>query len=274
MNPRTFYIDEFMSQIEAAYSASSPEGEAPKPPASSVEEEEEEEEEETSPEPEAEEEEETEELDEAGELDVQKAVVESLAADKVKLEKEIADSAAEIDSLKAAVSERDEKIARLEKEAEEARSKPSVDAQALADVRKEAEEKIRELENRIAELQEKEFDAQERNPNALALLDREPELPDRFPGETRDQVIEVLREGLKAAEAGGRLRRMQILESVLVANEPNGNLAKKREEIERLFADNGNILSGEVIEELKNRGISCKAGEDYLMPSEIIDRNF
>ena len=80
-----------------------------------------------------------------------------------------------------------------------------------------------------------EFDQQERNPNALALLDREMELPDRFPGETRDHVLEVIKEARDAAEKDGRRRRAQLLEGVLVANEPNGGLSKKRMALEKFF---------------------------------------
>ena len=64
----------------------------------------------------------------------------------------------------------------------------------------------------------------------VSLLDRELEIQDRFLGETRDHVIEVIREARDAAERDGRIRRAQLLESVLVANQPVGNLAKKRAE--------------------------------------------
>ena len=121
---------------------------------------------------------------------------------------------------------------------------------------------------------EKEFDLQERNPNALALLDREIEVPDRFPGETRDHVLEVIAAARAVAEAEGRVRKAQLLEAVLMANEPNGLLAKRREELEKLFSENNNLVNGPVLEELKNRGISHKNGEDYLLPSEIMKRNY
>jgi len=108
----------------------------------------------------------------------------------------------------------------------------------------------------------------------IALIDRDPELPDRFEGETRDHVLEALKEARDAAEKDGRLRHAQILEAVLCANEPNGTLAKKREELKKLFNDNANLVSGPVIEELQKRGISHKNGEDYLLPAEIIKRNY
>ena len=131
-----------------------------------------------------------------------------------------------------------------------------------------------EAKKKVAELEDREFEAQERNPNALALLDRDVDLPDRFPGETRDQVIEVIKEARDKAEAEGRVRRAQILESVLVANEPSGNLAQKRENLEKFFNANGNIVNGTVIEELTRCGIAYRNGEEYLLPKEIILRTY
>ena len=108
----------------------------------------------------------------------------------------------------------------------------------------------------------------------IALLERDTELPDRFEGETRDHVLEALKEARDAAEKDGRLRHAQILESVLCANEPNGTLAKKREELKKLFEANANLVSGPVIDELQKLGISHKNGEDYLLPAEILKRTY
>lgn len=108
----------------------------------------------------------------------------------------------------------------------------------------------------------------------ITLLERDPELPDRFEGETRDHVLEALKESRDRAEKDGCCRHAQILESVLCANEPNGTLAKKRAELKKIFADNANIVSGPVIEELQKLGISHKNGEEYLLPAEIIKRTY
>ena len=110
--------------------------------------------------------------------------------------------------------------------------------------------------------------------NKVSLLDRDIDVPDRFVGETRDHVIEVVREARDKAEAEGRLRRAQVLEGVLAANEPEGTLAKKRAALEKLFAENGSIVSGLVIEQLEKMGISHKNGDEYLLPAEIINRNY
>ena len=183
--------------------------------------------------------EETSEEDAADSIDVQKAVVESLAADK-----------AEQDELKkeaAVLAERAEVVKRQMSE------------------QKTALEKVGDV---LA------INADNGLSNKVSLLDRDIDVPDRFVGETRDHVIEVVREARDKAEADGRLRRAQLLEGVLAANEPEGTLAKKRAALEKLFAENGSIVSGPVIEQLENMGISHKNGEEYLLPAEIINRNY
>ena len=189
------------------------------------------------------------------ELDVQKAVVESLAADKVeqderieKLKTENSSLQSQISNLKSQISDFKSQISNLKSQIEEMR----VSLEKVGDV--------------LA------ANAESTLSNKVTVLERDPEVDDRFPGETRDQVLEVLAAAREAAEKDGRIRRAQLLEGVLMANEPVGNLAKKRRELEKLFADNANILSGTVIAELEKRGISHKKGEDYLLPSEIIKR--
>jgi len=180
---------------------------------------------------------------ESVELDVQKAVVESLAADKAMQDEQIeslrnenAKLKMEIESLKEALETKDKAL-----------------EAANACIAKNSESPLS---------------------NKVTLLDRNIELPDAFEGETYDHVLEVIREARDAAEADGRQRRAQILESVLVANEPNGNLSKRRTSLEKLFSDNQNILSGPVINELDNLGIQYKNGETYLLPAEILKKAF
>jgi septal ring factor EnvC (AmiA/AmiB activator) len=170
------------------------------------------------------------------ELDVQRTVVEALAAEKAEQEEQL-------DSLR-------DKISKLENTISELRS-------ALANV---GEVLSKNSEKPVS--------------NQVSLLDRNVELDDRFPGETRDHVLEVLRAARDADEKEGRLRRAQLLEAVLVANEPLGELAKRRAEIEKLFADNGNIVNGSVIAGLEKMGIAHKDGDTYLLASEIIKRNY
>ena len=179
----------------------------------------------------------------AEELDVQKAVVESLAADK---------------------AEQDERIIALQRENDVLKSQVS----ALKSSNEEMKAALAKVGDVLAKNAETEAS------NKVALIDRDPELGDRFPGETRDHVLEVIREARDAAEKDGRFRRAQILESVLVANEPVGKLAEKRAALEKFFNDNANIMSGPVIAQLEKCGISHKNGEEYLLPGEILKRTY
>lgn len=211
------------------------------------------------PTPEEEAEEQTEETDISESIDVQKAVVESLAADK---------------------AEQDEKINELRAENEALKEALKREGEALRNENAELKDKLQKLEKKCAEQEQSlasmgdvlSKNADTAMSNKVALLDRDTDIPDRFPGETREHVLEVVAEARKKAEEEGRLRRAQVLEGVLMANESEGLLAEKRAELEKLFAENANILSGPVIEELQNKGIPHKNGEEYLLPAEIIKR--
>ena len=177
------------------------------------------------------------------ELDVQKAVVESLAADKAEQSVKIAELRKQNDELTSKVNDLTEKIEQMRME--------------LA--------KVGDLLARNSELPKS---------SQVTLLERNTELEDSFDGETLDHVLEVIREARDASEAAGRTRRAQILESVLVANEPSGNLEKKRQELIKLFNDNQNVINGQVINELDKQKISYKLGENYLLVGEIIKRTY
>lgn len=177
------------------------------------------------------------------ELDVQKAVVESLAADK---------------------AEQSERISVLQRENYMLKSEVSV-----------LKEKIAEMRESLAKVGDVlSTNAEGTMSSKISLLDRNMELQDRFEGETRDHVLEVLRESREVAEKEGRLRRAQLLEAVILVNEPAGNLAKKRGELEKFLNENGNVLTGPVIDMLQKSGISYKNGEEYLLIPEIIKRTY
>ncbi len=190
-------------------------------------------------------------------IDVQKAVVEALAADKAEQAETIAALRAENAELRRNIVELKKSILELTDRAEVARRQIVEQRSALEKV---GDVLATNADNGLS--------------NKVALLDRDIDVPDRFTGETRDHVLEVVREARDKAEAEGRLRRAQVLEGVLAANEPEGTLAKKRANLEKLFAYNGNIVSGPVIAELEKMGLSHKNGEDYLLPAEIIKRNY
>lgn len=205
----------------------------------------------------------SEEFDGSENIDVQKAVVESLAADKAALD-------CELEKLKTALEEKDTQLASRNSEIDSLKAELSKKDFEISFLKVELAKRDSELAKNL----KKQLDVQARNPNALALLDREVELPDRFPGETRDHVLEVIKEARDKSESEGRRRRAQILESVLVANEPNGTLAERRSSLEKVFSENNNIISGTVIEKLNDLSIAHKEGDEYLLASEIILRNF
>ncbi len=207
---------------------------------------------------------------EAPELEVQQAVVQELAADKAALAADFESLKAHNAEVEAELKKAKEEIAQLQKERDEVQE---VLLTTNASVQK-AMNLVEEVQGKLAAQMMKEMDLQERKPNALALLDRDVELPDRFPGETRDHVLEVIAEARAKAEEDGRIRRAQLLEGVLVANDPNGNLAKKRAALEKYFNENHNIMTGPVMAELDKCGISYKKGEEYLLPSEILKRTY
>ncbi len=207
---------------------------------------------------------------EAPELEVQQAVVQELAADKAVLMADYENLKVRKEEIEAELKKAKEEIATLQKEREEFETVLKSSRDALLN----AQSLVEEVKGKLAERMVQEMDMQERNPNALALLDRDVELPDRFPGETRDHVLEVIAEARDKAEEEGRIRRAQLLEGVLVSNEPNGNLAKKRAALEKFFNENHNIMTGPVMAELDKCGISYKKGEEYLLPSEILKRTY
>lgn len=192
----------------------------------------------------------------APEIDVQKAVVEALAEEKVKMEGEMASLRKNLDFYKNEISRLENALAESRRNAGEWKEKC------------ESERKQREI------LESKEYDIQERNPNSLALLDRDVEIPDRFPGETRDQVINAVEEAWKKAEKEGRIRLAQVLEGVLASNERNGTLEERKKAVREIFTKNLNVLNGEAIAALEKIGISHKRGEEYLTVEEIMAANF
>jgi chromosome segregation ATPase len=184
------------------------------------------------------------------ELDVQKAVVESLAADK---------------------AEQDEHINRLENDKAALTSELERLKKELTDTKAELEKVKAEL-NKAVDLIS--IDDKSDSSNTVSLLERNIEMPDRFAGETRDHVLEAVKEKRDRAEQEGRIRCVQLMEAVMVVNEPSGELQKKRAALVKFFNENQNILSGTVIAELEKYGISYKKGEEYLLPEEIIRRTY
>ena len=202
--------------------------------------------------------------DQPEEIDVQKAVVEALAADKAERELEIEVLRKEKEKVEGMCEELKTENSKFENEINVLKAKID-EINAVNDKLRKGLENVGELLSKNSELPIS---------NQIALLDRNTELDDKFEGETRDHVIEVIREARDASEKDGRYRRAQILESVLVANEPCGELAKRRAALEKLFEDNQCVINGQVINELDKLDISYKVGENYLLAKEIVKRTY
>ena len=217
-------------------------------------------------------------------LAVQKEVVEQLAAEKAQLHENIEGLESQNKDLSTRLSVCKEEIEALKgqlqaaiSEKEEISRKLEESTASNSDLKAELEKAHNEISNLDKELTDALSKANEDETltsSKVALLDRDLDLPDRFTGETRDHVLEVIREARDAAEASGRVRRAQLLEGVLVVNTPDGGLAKKREALEKFFKENGNVINGIVISELERCGIPYKNGEDYLLPKEILLRTY
>lgn len=221
----------------------------------------------------------------SAELDVQKAVVESLAADKAEQDERIESLTQENATLKSQVAALKIENGKLNSEVAKLKTMAKQNDSESDKFKVESGKLKYEIANLKAQISEmkvslsKVGDVLATNVNGVesnrvSLLDRDPEINDRFQGETRDHVLDAIRNARDVAEKEGRIRRAQLLESVLVTNEPIGNLVKKRETLEKFFNENGNLLSGIVIAELERCGISYKHGEDYLLPAEIIKRTY
>ena len=187
---------------------------------------------------------------EPDELDVQRTVVEALAAEKAELADQF-----------AVLRNRAENLDRENKSLKE-----------QINVLRAEKEEFRSALERMSSLLLKNSDRPESS--QISLIDRDVNIDDRFPGETRDHVLEILREARDNAEKEGRRRRAQLLEAVLVANEPVGELKSRREKLEKVFEANGNIINGPVLEALEKSGISHKEGDNYLLAAEILKRNY
>ena len=152
-------------------------------------------------------------------IDVQKAVVEALAADKAEQDEKISELRAENEALKAERDSLKNEVESLKKNILSLESKLK------------GESKMTELNNEVLQLRAKcseqaealkkvgdvlSVNSETSLSNKVSLLDRDMEIPDRFPGETREHVLEVIAEARKNAEAEGRLpnRKALLLTSV------------------------------------------------------------
>ena len=197
------------------------------------------------------------------ELDVQRTVVEALAAEKAEQEEQLASLRNRNESLQADIADKQKQIDALKNYIENLKKAGESNADKVrsadANIKKitELEKTIEEMRIALSNVGEVlSRNSEKPESNQVALLDRSVDIDDHFVGETRDHVLEALRVARDSAEKDG------------------GELAKRRGEIEKLFADNGNIVNGAVMAGLEKSGLAYKDGDTYLLASEIIKRNY
>lgn len=79
---------------------------------------------------------------------------------------------------------------------------------------------------------------------------------EQFEGETREMILASLREAMLAAQQSGRERRAAVLEGVLAANTPSGELAAREATLRQILKDNGYFNDPRPLEKLGMKLIS------------------
>ena len=193
------------------------------------------------------------------ELEAQREACESLARDLALLQEEAGSAQATAESEKSTLLARAESAeaacAAVRAELEAERARPRIDEKMLA----ERAAKDRE----IARLQELLADAQRTSLSSSVLMEKPPALGEKFPGEIREHVIAALSDSRAAAEAGGRDRRARILEAVLCANPPSGELERRREAVRQMLKDAGSFLDDDDIAALEKLGFRYISGKNH-----------
>ena len=84
-----------------------------------------------------------------------------------------------------------------------------------------------------------------------------------FDGEVREHVLAALSEARDAAGQSGRERRAKVLEDVLAANAPAGELERRRAELRQIIKDTGSFVDARTIAALEKIGFKCVSGNKH-----------
>lgn len=189
------------------------------------------------------------------EIELQKAACATLADELTALQVKVMTLEAEKSALEGErqtlVGERQALRADLEKE----RAQPRVDP-AL-------EQKVAKQGREIERLQALLVEAQRTSLSSSVLLDKPAGFAEKFTGELREHIIETLIAATDAAEAAGRDRRARILEAVLGANPPSGELERRREEIRQILKDAGSKIDNAALAGLAKLGFRVISGKNH-----------
>ena len=92
---------------------------------------------------------------------------------------------------------------------------------------------------------------------------RQPKTDEVFNGEVREHVLAALSEARDAAGQSGRERRAKVLEDVLAANVPAGELERRRAELRQIIKDTGSFIDARAISALEKIGFKCVSGNKH-----------
>ena len=84
-----------------------------------------------------------------------------------------------------------------------------------------------------------------------------------FNGEVREHVLAALSEARDSAGQSGRERRAKVLEDVLAANVPAGELERRRVELRQVIKDTGSFIDARAISALEKIGFKCVSGNKH-----------
>ena len=170
---------------------------------------------------------------------------------------------AESAALSAAKDAAEKKVADLERQlAEERAARQAAEAE-----RERLRGDVLRLRNEIEEMQttpsaEAVAPAPVQEVRVQGLL-RQPKTDEVFDGEVREHVLAALSEARDAAGQSGRERRAKVLEDVLAANVPAGELERRRAELKQIIKDTGSFIDARAISALEKIGFKCVSGNKH-----------
>ena len=200
------------------------------------------------------------------ELEERQAVIDALALDAAEAKESLEQAQEELkqaqDELAQARARADGELENLKEELnqtkaalENERSAPKEDP-AL-------QEEVAAKDREIARLQALLVEAQRTSLSSTVLLDKPDGVSEKFTGEIREHLLEALADAQRAADAGGRDRRARILEAILCANAPTGELARRRDEVKQVMKDAGSFIDNATIASLEKLGFRYVSGSNH-----------
>lgn len=193
------------------------------------------------------------------ELEERQAVIDAIALDAAEA-KESLEQAQE--KLKQERARADEELENLKEELDQ--TKAALEAERSAPKEDPAlQEEMAAKDREIARLQALLVEAQRTSLSSTVLLDKPDGVSEKFTGEIREHLLEALADAQRAADAGGRDRRARILEAILCANAPTGELARRRDEVKQVMKDAGSFIDNATIASLEKLGFRYISGSNH-----------